>query len=214
MSTQPTECRMKSAVKTKARKTNNQASVVRFRPGARPGPTRTARACPRSAWSSASGWVGITSAVPGRVGITLSLRLSGDNKLLVFKPARLRLSLSKPLVRVGPGLAPAALADSGSPALTRSPTRAGVTLRNGDFRYETAWDLHQVYNLVWSWFAPGSDWVYIWLCKPSKRCKLLMSKLCKPGFAQSLPFVCTKFTKFAQNLHKVYWIPRFFLGKT
>ena len=57
MSTQPTECRMKSAVKTKARKTNNQASVlvVRFRPGARPGPTRTARACPRSAWSSASG---------------------------------------------------------------------------------------------------------------------------------------------------------------
>jgi len=26
MSTQPTECRMKSAVKTKARKTNNQAS--------------------------------------------------------------------------------------------------------------------------------------------------------------------------------------------
>jgi hypothetical protein len=42
--------------------------------------------------------------------VTLSLRLSGDNKLLVFKPARLRLSLSKPLVRVGPGLAPAALA--------------------------------------------------------------------------------------------------------
>ena len=51
---------MKSAVKTKARKTNNQASVVRFLPGA-------ARA---------------DSDRPGlsTLGLEFSLRLSGDNK--------------------------------------------------------------------------------------------------------------------------------------
>ena len=56
--------------------------------------------------------------------------------------------------------------------------------------------------LVCSWFDLGLH-NYICLCKPSNLCKLLMCKLCKPGFAQSLRFVCTKFTKFDQNLHKV-----------
>ena len=64
--------------------------------------------------------------------------------------------------------------------------------------------VHMPSSLVCFWFALGLIWVYIFLCKPSKLCKLLMSKLCKLRFAQSLSFVCTKFTKFAQNLHKVY----------
>jgi len=65
--------------------------------------------------------------------------------------------------------------------------------------------LHRVHmpsELNWSWFALGLDWVYISLCKPRKLCKLLMSKLCKPGFAQVLLFVCTSllriYTKFTE----------------
>ena len=62
--------------------------------------------------------------------------------------------------------------------------------------------VHMPSSLVCFWFSLGLIWVYICLCKPSKLCKLLMSKLCKPGFALCLLFVCTSslriYAKFTQ----------------